>query len=118
MEHCGITLVEAPEGRAWTVAEAEGPLTNSRGFAHGGLLMTMLDIAMGHAARDAVDGAASFATIDLQIAFLHPGSGRLKAEGRVLRPGKSVVFCEGDVRDAEGTLVANATGIFRPIFPK
>lgn len=118
MDHCGIIIVEAPTGCARAVADAVPPFTNSRGVAHGGLLMTMLDVAMGHAVKDAIEGASSFATIDLQVAFMRPGTGRLTAEGRVLRPGKSIVFCEGDVRDGEGALVAKATGVFKPVFAK
>ena len=37
----------------------------------------------------------------------------LTAEGRVLRGGKTLVFCEGEVRDAAGHLVAKGVGTFR-----
>ena len=56
-------------------------------------------------------------TIDLQAAFLSPGRGRLTGEGRVVRGGGSLIFCEGDIRDAQGTLVAKGTGVFRPRRP-
>jgi uncharacterized protein (TIGR00369 family) len=118
MKHCRIERAEAPAGRARFIVEAASPLTNTRGHAHGGLLMTMLDLALGHAALAAVEGATSFATIGLQTSFLQPGAGRITAEGRVLRAGRSIVFCEGDVRDADGSLLAHATGTFKPIFPK
>jgi uncharacterized protein (TIGR00369 family) len=118
MDHCGITLVESLPGRARVRADVVPPLTTSRGSAHGGLLMTMLDVAMGHATRDSAEGAISFLTIDLQVGFMGPGNGRLVAEGRVVRPGRNIVFCEGDVRDEEGSLIAKATGVFRPVFPK
>lgn len=80
-------------------------------------MMTMLDLALGHAAQAAVPGAISFATIDMQTAFLQPGSGRITAEGRVLRAGRTLVFSEGDVTDAKGTMLARASGVFKPIFP-
>ena len=43
------------------------------GVAHGGLLMTLLDVAMGSAARAHVDG--NVVTVDMQVAFLAPGTG-------------------------------------------
>lgn len=118
MKHCRIERAAAPDGAVRFVVNAEPPLTNTRGFAHGGLLMTMLDLTLGHAALAAVEGAVSFATIDMQTAFLQPGAGQLTAEGRVLRAGRSLVFCEGDVRDANGGMLARASGVFKPIFPK
>jgi uncharacterized protein (TIGR00369 family) len=118
MKHCRIERVEAPEGAARFLVEAMSPLTNTRGYAHGGLLMTMLDLALGHAAQAAVAGATSFATIDMQTAFLRPGAGRITAEGRVLRAGREIVFCEGEVRDAEGAMLARGSGVFKAIIPK
>ena len=118
MDHCGITVVEALPGRARVQADVVPHLGNSRGSAHGGLLMTMLDLAMGFATREAAEGASSFVTIDLQVGFIGPGHGCLVAEGRVVRPGRNIVFCEGEVRDAEGALVAKATGVFKPVFPQ
>jgi uncharacterized protein (TIGR00369 family) len=118
MRHCRIERVDAPTGTVQFVVDAAPPLTNTRGYAHGGLLMTMLDLALGHAALAAVEGASSFATIDMQTAFLQPGAGQIVAEGRVLRGGRSIVFCEGDIRDAHGDMLARASGVFKPLFPK
>jgi uncharacterized protein (TIGR00369 family) len=71
----------------------------------------MLDVAMGSAARLA--SGSSVITVDMQSAFLAPGRGDLSAEGRVVRPGRSLIFCEGEVRDAEGALIAKASGLFK-----
>lgn len=118
MKHCRIERIGAPEKMARFSVEALPPLTNTRGYAHGGLLMTLLDLALGHAAQSAVEGATSFATIDMQTAFLQPGAGRITAEGRVLRAGRSIAFCEGEVRDESGSMLARGSGVFKPIFPK
>ena len=115
--HCQIRDEPAVSGASRLSIDVAPPLTNTRGQAHGGVLMTMLDIALGRAARDRTPGATSFMTIDMQIAFLAPGSGRLIAEGRVTGGGRSLVFCEGDVRDAAGEIIARASGLFRPIVP-
>lgn len=118
MKHCRIERADAPAGMARFLVDVAPQLTNTRGYAHGGLLMTMLDLALGHAALAAVADATSFATIDMQTAFLQPGAGRIIAEGRVLRAGRSIVFCEGDVCGAHGMMLARGSGVFKPIFPK
>ena len=54
-------------------------------------------------------------TLDMQTRFLAPGRGILIAEGRVTRAGRSVIFCEAEIRDAAGDLVATATGLLKPV---
>jgi acyl-coenzyme A thioesterase PaaI-like protein len=51
-------------------------------------------------------------TVELKVSFIEPGEGKLIAEGRCLRAGKSLAFCEGEVRDQSGKLVAKALGTF------
>jgi acyl-coenzyme A thioesterase PaaI-like protein len=50
--------------------------------------------------------------VELSVTFIQPGTGRLVAEGRCLRSGKSLSFSEGEVRDGQGNLVAKALGTF------
>lgn len=118
MNHCSIVRLDAPAGTARFSVAVAPYLTNSHGQAHGGLLMTMLDLALGHAVVSAVEGSVSFTTINLQTAFLAPATGVIVAEGRVLRSGRSIVFCEGDIRGAQRCLLASASGIFKLVFPK
>jgi uncharacterized protein (TIGR00369 family) len=91
-------------------------LTNSWGVAHGGVTMTLLDVAMAHAARTpGPDGTLppSVVTIEMKTSFLRPGTGRLVAEGRRLHRTASMAFTEGSVRDESGALVGHATGTFK-----
>ena len=101
------------KGRAVVSLEMREKLTNSWGFAHGGVVMTLLDVAMGSAVRSTVTAGFGVVTANLNVSFLHSGAGSLTAEGRVLRGGKTLVFCEGEVRDAAGHLVAKGVGTFR-----
>jgi uncharacterized protein (TIGR00369 family) len=112
--YCGIERDIGHEGVAHGAVTLKPELTNSAGAAHGGLLMTMLDTLMAGAARSIVEDDHGMMTIDLQAQFLAPGKGRLTGEGRVVRGGGSLIFCEGEIRDAGGVIVAKATGVFRP----
>ena len=118
LEFCGVKTEPAPEGVARLSVEVRHEIANTRGNAHGGLMMTMLDVALGRAARDSVPGANSFITIDLHTSFLKPAEGRLIAEGRRIGGGRSIVFCEGEIIDETGEVVARASGVFKPITPR
>jgi uncharacterized protein (TIGR00369 family) len=114
--HCGIEPMGFADGRTRLRARARPEHVNNLGIAHGGLICTLLDVAMGTAARCTV--GLPVMTLDMQASFLSPGRGELTAEGRVVRAGRSIVFCEAEVRSAEGELVAKASGLFKPVTPK
>ena len=77
---------------------------------HGGVLCDIADAAMGMAYAATLDEAETFTTLELKINFLKPvRSGKLTAEGRVVKGGRTVGLVECDVRDASGSLVARAT---------
>jgi uncharacterized protein (TIGR00369 family) len=114
--HCGIEPIDFTEGRTRLRMRVAPEHGNNLGIAHGGLICTLLDIAMGTAARCTVGRPVM--TLDMQASFLSPGRGELTAEGRVLRAGRSIVFCEAEVRTADGDLVAKASGLFKPVAPK
>lgn len=101
------------KGRAVVTLDVRKDLTNSWEVAHGGVVVSLLDVTMGCAARTIESHAGGVVTVDLSVSFMRSGKGRLVAEGRVLRGGRSIVFCEGEVRDDEGELVAKAIGSFK-----
>jgi acyl-coenzyme A thioesterase PaaI-like protein len=68
---------------------------------------------MANAALSRIDFAREVVTIDIHVAFMSPATGRLTATGRATGGGRSVCFCEADVADADGRVVARAMGTFR-----
>jgi uncharacterized protein (TIGR00369 family) len=108
---CGIEPIEAGGGRSRLEVEVKPHHGNQMGVAHGGLLMTLLDVCMGSAARSAA--GSNVVTVDMQVAFMLPASGRLVGQGRVVRAGKSLVFVEADIANASGDLVCRGTSVFK-----
>ena len=53
--------------------------------------------------------------------LLAPGSwppvGPVVAHAKAQRAGRSLLFAEGEVRDASGTMLAKAVGTFKLIYP-
>ena len=101
------------KGRAVASVVIRPELHNSWQYAHGGVVMTLLDVTMGSAARSMVPHAAGVVTVDMSVSFVSAGEGRLTVEARVLRSGGSIVFCEGEMRDEAGELVAKAMASFK-----
>ncbi len=115
VEALGFQLWRFDSGIAEIGVEIQPTMLNSWKVAHGGVIMTLLDVAMAHAARsvraDERDGG--IATIEMKTSFLRPAEGRLVAIGTLLHGSARMAFCEGSVRDAGGTLCAHATGTFK-----
>ena len=114
--HCGIEPLDTLGDSTLLRLVLGAEHLNNIGMAHGGVTCTLLDIAMGSAARRRVERPVI--TLDMQTSFIAPGRGILLAEGRVVRAGRSVVFCEGEVKTEAGELVAKGTGLFKPVRPR
>ncbi|MCO5104897.1 MAG: PaaI family thioesterase [Burkholderiaceae bacterium] len=73
-------------------------LTQQHGFLHAGMLAAALDSACGYAALSLMPEDAGVLTIEFKINLLAPARGdRFRAEGRVLKPGRTITVCDGRV---------------------
>ncbi len=86
---------------------------NFGGVCHGGVLMTLMDYAMGVGASEASeDRLASTIGMDMQfVAAARPGA-RLHGETRLVRATRDVCFMEAEVW-GDDRLAARASGIFK-----
>ena len=111
--HMGVTRERAEAGEAVVSVELRPELLNNHGGGHGGVVMTLLDCAMAHAALSRVNYEREVVTIDMHVAFMRPAAGRLVATARAKGGGRSVCFCEATLVDADGHVAAQAMGTFR-----
>src|SRR5689334_17110866 len=118
VDHLGFELLRFEGGEAEIGVTLREDLFNSWSVAHGGVTMTLLDVAMAHAARSSSirpggqPGGTGVVTIEMKTSFLRPGLGRLVAHGKLLHASASLAFCEGRVVDDKGELLASASGTF------
>jgi uncharacterized protein (TIGR00369 family) len=117
-EHLGIKVDSLEKGVARLSMLVKPEFMTSWGTAHGGSILSLLDITLSMSARTLFDPPRSVMTIDLSTQFISTSTGVLRAEGRVMKAGKSTIFCEGEARNEQGELVAKAIGTFRGISPK
>jgi uncharacterized protein (TIGR00369 family) len=117
VEKLGFELHRFDNGHAEVRVDLEHAHLNSWEVAHGGVLMTLLDVAMAHAARSphASDPGhgPGVVTVEMKTSFMRPAEGRLVAKGTLLHRSTTMAFCEGAVFDAERALCAHATGTFK-----
>ncbi|MGQ0512245.1 MAG: PaaI family thioesterase [Betaproteobacteria bacterium] len=112
-EHLGIKVESLDKGIARLSMVIRPEFMTSWGTAHGGSILSLLDITLSMSARTLYNPPRSIMTIDLSTQFIGTSTGVLKAEGRVSRAGQTTIFCEGEVRSESGELVAKAIGTFR-----
>jgi uncharacterized protein (TIGR00369 family) len=80
------------------------------GIVHGGVLATLIDTATFWAVYMRIPQDAGLVNIDLKLNYLKPvEAGRLTAESRAIRSGRSVSYAEARVWNAERVLVAHGT---------
>ncbi len=73
-------------------------LTQQHGFFHAGATSTVADSAGGYAAFSLFPSDASVLTVEYKINLIAPAEGeRLRAVGRVLRPGRTLTLCDLEV---------------------
>ena len=118
IELIGATLERFEDGEAEVALDLDvDKHTNSFGVAHGGLSMTLLDVAMAHAARSLnrgqSDGGPGLVTLEMKTSFMRPGTGRLRVVGKVMHATASLAFTEGHVYDGRGSVCAHATATFK-----
>jgi len=90
-------------------------LANPMKQVQGGYLCAMLDECMSVACMVASKMTAVAPTAEMKTSFYRPAMpGPLRGVGRVTRWGKTIAFTEGELYDAEGRLVAKATGTAVP----
>lgn len=91
---------------------------NQRGVAHGGVVASLLDTALGAAVVSSIKKEEWCGTLQLSVQFREPARpGVITAEGRMSRRGKTAAFAEGEVRDAKGRVLATAHGVWT-IWPR
>jgi uncharacterized protein (TIGR00369 family) len=106
----GFRVVEVEPGRAVFEMEAGPQHANPMGTMHGGILCDIADAAMGIAYASTLGEGESFTTLELKINFFKPiWNAKLRAEGRIVKKGRTVGMTECDVFDEKGSLVARAS---------
>jgi uncharacterized protein (TIGR00369 family) len=116
----GFTLVEVEHGFAAFEGEPSARVLNPMGAVHGGWALTLIDSCTGCAGHTTLPAGVGYGTVETKVNFVRPiaaTTGKLRAEGRVLALGRTLITAEGKLTDAKGKLYAHGTStcmIIRP----
>ncbi|KAF1048886.1 MAG: hypothetical protein GAK35_00153 [Herbaspirillum frisingense] len=110
----GVQVLEYEDDRAVMALLLKPEFMNSWHVAQGGISMTLMDVAMGLAARAGTD-AKSSATVEMSSSFLQPAGhagDTLVARGHTYHRSTTLCFCQAELWNGE-RLVAKAMGTFK-----
>ena len=78
-------------------------LTQQHGFLHAGVTTTIADSACGYAAFTLMPPGAAVLTVEFKVNLMAPAAGEtFVARGRVVRAGRTLTICSGDVFALDG----------------
>ena len=98
MTTIGAEIAAVREGEVEIVLPFSDALSQQHGFIHAGVVATIVDSACGYAALTMMPPEAAVLTTEFKLNLLSPAKGdRLRAIGRVVRPGRKLVVCLGEV---------------------
>ncbi len=105
--HNGIVITDISDGLCVVDGELGPQTMNPLGMAHGGFVYSLCDVAAGALVRQF---EPNFVTLSASINYLRPSQGtRLRAEGRLVKKGRTVSVVDTFVYDDQNRLTARGT---------
>lgn len=116
-EWFGTELVRFGDGEIEVSLVLKDHHLNPGGIIHGGVIASLLDIAIGLALRTRLPVEFAHVTTQLHINYLKPcRSGRVTAIGTAIHQGRRTGYGEATLVDDRDRMLARASGSFL-IFP-
>ena len=110
MAALGAELMAVSPGEVSIALPFREDLTQQHGFLHAGAVASVVDSACGYAALSLMPPGAGVLSVEFKVNLLAPAAGeRFIATGRVVKPGRTLTVCAGEVaaeRGGERTVVA------------
>ena len=94
----GAQIVRVAPGEVEIALPFRDDLSQQHGFFHAGVTSTIADSAGGYAAFSLFPAESAVLTVEYKINLIAPADGeRLTALGRVVKPGRTLTFCDLEV---------------------
>ena len=98
MHTLGATLTQVAAGAVDIELPFSHTLVQQHGFLHAGVTTAIADSACGYASLSLMSADAAVLSVEFKVNLLAPARGvRFLARGRVLRSGRTITVCRGDV---------------------
>ncbi len=105
-----MEVLELKNGYAKVAVDLENKHLNPFGGIHGGVYSSLIDTAAYWAVYGDVEENAGLITIDIKVDNLAPiKQGRIVAEGKRIKAGRSICIAEAAITDDQGKYLAHGT---------
>ena len=103
MKLIGASLEHVAPGAVDIRLPFRADLTQQHGFLHAGVTTSIADSACGYAAFTLMPPGAAVLTVEFKVNLIAPAAGEtFVARGRVLKAGRTLTICSGDVFALDG----------------
>jgi uncharacterized protein (TIGR00369 family) len=116
MDYVGLRTYVDENGTRKMALKLERRHLNAAFNTHGGVILTLLDVAMASASRLLDPDRRNCVTVEMKTSFLRSGGiegEHIEAHGMVRHVTRSLAFFEGELRGGNGELLATASGTFK-----
>jgi uncharacterized protein (TIGR00369 family) len=98
MSTLGARLASVRPGEVVIEMPPTGALTQQHGYVHAGAVTSIVDSACGYAAFTLMPADSEVLSVEFKVNLLAPAAGELLvARGRVVRAGRTLTVCQGEV---------------------
>lgn len=122
MQTIGAEMTKVAAGEVEIELAYRDDLAQQHGYLHAGVITAIVDSACGYAAMTLTRAVEDILTIEYKANFVAPATGeKMIARSRVLRAGRKVTVCAGDVfalRDGEERLIATMLATMMTLSPE
>jgi uncharacterized protein (TIGR00369 family) len=109
----GVRLISAEMGKGEILLALKPEHTNTWNVAHGGVLLTLMDVAMAVAARSGDPHDRGVVTIEMKNNFMQAAIGVLRVKAQTVRRTATMAFCEAKLYNDQAEVCCMAIGTFK-----
>jgi len=103
MNTIGAQLRKVDPGEIEIELNFRDDLTQQHGYLHAGIVTIIADSACGFAAYSLMPENSEVLTVEYKVNFMAPARGeKFIATGRVIKPGRTLTVCAGEVVAIDG----------------
>ncbi len=104
MATLGAELVHVRPGEVHIALHPRPELSQQHGYTHAGAITSIVDSACGYAALTVAPVGYEVLTVEFKVNFMRPAQAdRFLAVGRVVKSGKTLTVCQGEVVAEHGS---------------
>ncbi len=109
----GVRCLRAELGEGEVVLALKPEHNNSWEVAHGGVLLTLMDVGMAVAARAADEAGRGVVTIELKANFMQAAEGIVRVAARTVHATPTLVFVEAKLYDERDRVCCMGSATFK-----